>query len=203
MGSKIKDNIAKTYNSCANIRDKNIAQDWKVHIRKEFLEYLKEEDKKTLLDLGAGTGIHSEFFKQQDIDVKAIDISREMVKLCLEKGIKSFELDFYKLYLLKSKFDSVWAMNSLLHIEKRNISDVLKQIDNILNPSGLFYMGVYGGEDSEGIWEDDIYQPPRFFSFYSSDKLKKVLSQYFELISFKEIKLDGKFDFQSIIMRKK
>jgi hypothetical protein len=45
----------------------------------------------------------------------------------------------------------------MLHVRKADLGFVLEEIKNVLNPSGLFFMGVYGGEDSEGIWEDDIY----------------------------------------------
>lgn len=93
-------------------------------------------------------------------------------------------------------------MNSLLHVEKANRSFVLEEIRNVLNPYGLFYMGVYGGDDSEGIWEDDLYTPHRFFSFYQDENIKRVVSSCFEIISFERIETGGKYYFQSIVMRK-
>lgn len=136
------------------------------------------------------------------LNVTAIDISDEMVRICKEKNIRAFELDFFNLRHLKTQFDAIWAMNCLLHVEKRFFSKVLKEIDKVLKPLGLFFMGVYGGYDTEGIWEDDIYIPQRYFSFYTDERLKEIVSQYFELISFETIQTGDKYYFQSIIMRK-
>jgi len=94
-------------------------------------------------------------------------------------------------------------MNSLLHVEKSNLNLVMEEINNNLNASGLFFMGVYGGEDSEGIWDEDIYTPHRFFSFHTDESIKKYVTKYFELISFERIETGGKYYFQSIILRKK
>lgn len=202
MTSETKEILRQSYNNYANEREKNELQQWKVKLRDSFLKLLLNEDKSTLLDIGAGTGKDSRFFMNNNIDVIAVDISEEMIKLCREKGIESYESDFYNLYNICKKVDAVWSMNSLLHVEKANLNSVLKEIKSVLNPFGLFFMGVYGGENSEGIWQDDIYTPHRFFSFYTDEDIKEVVSKYYELISFERIETGGKYHFQSIIMKK-
>jgi len=57
---------------------------------------------------------------------------------------------------------------------KINLTEVLTGIDSVLNENGLFYMGVYGGEDRESFWTNDISDTPRFFSYYSELKLKEA-----------------------------
>ena len=66
-------------------------------------------------------------------------------------------------------------------------------------------MGVYGGIDSEGIWEEDNYDPKRFFAFYTDDQMKRILSQNFKIIDFTITSNVSKGDephHQSITMRK-
>lgn len=172
-------------------------------MRESFLKLLNAEKKTTILDIGAGTGRDSKYFADNNLQVMAIDLSDEMVRLCEEKGVKAKQLDFYNLGEIGEKFDAIWSMNSLLHVEKKNLDLVLENIKKVLKPSGLFYMGVYGGEDSEGIWENDIYTPHRFFSFFTDESIIKVVSQHFDIISFEAIDVEGKFHFQSIIMRNK
>lgn len=200
---EIKEILRKSYDNFAVQREQNKMQEWKIQLRDSFLNLLMEENKSSLLDIGAGTGKDSMFFMDNNINVMAVDLSDEMVKLCKEKGIEACQLDFYNLHQIGRKFDAVWSMNSLLHVKKSDLNLVLEEIKNILNPSGLFFMGVYGGEDSEGIWKDDIYTPHRFFSFYTDENIKKAVSSHFEIISFKRIETGGKYYFQSIIMRNK
>ena len=203
MLSETKEILKQSYNKYAHVREKNEMQDWKVKPRKSFLEQLLNDGKTTLLDIGAGTGRDSKFFMDNNLDVLAIDLSDEMITLCQEKGIESQQLDFYNIHKIGKNFDAIWSMNSLLHVEKSNLSTVLEEISNTLNHLGLFFMGVYGGEDSEGIWEEDVYTPHRFFSFYTDENIKKVASNYFDIISFERIETGGKYHFQSIIMKKK
>ena len=72
-----------------------------------------------------------------------------------------------------------------------------------MKPDGLFYMGVYGKEDFEGVWELDEYVPKRFFSFYTDEIIQKVVSDYFEIVYFKAVPLgDDARHFQSMILRR-
>ena len=124
MTSKIKEILKQSYNNYAHVREKNKLQEWKIKPRDLFLQLLLNDGKSILLDVGAGTGRDSKFFMNNNIDVIAVDLSDEMIKLCREKGIESYELDFYNLHEIGKKFDAVWAMNSLLHVEKANLNFV-------------------------------------------------------------------------------
>jgi SAM-dependent methyltransferase len=199
---EVKEILRQSYNNFAGEREKSTQQEWKVKIRDSFLKLLKDEGKTSILDIGAGTGRDSKFFMDKNMDVTAVDLSDEMIKLCQVKGINSQRLDFYNLHEIGKKFDAVWSMNSLLHVRKADLGFVLEEIKNVLNPSGLFFMGVYGGEDSEGIWEDDIYTPHRFFSSYTDENINKVVSNHFKIVSFEIIETGGSSHFQSIIMKK-
>lgn len=203
MQDNYKSSLKETYNNHAYERDKNEMQDWKVRPRYNFLNLLKSENKKTLLEIGAGHGRDSKFFMDNDLRVVAIDLSDEMVKLCIEKGIEAYELDFFNISSLGKKFDAIWAMNCLLHVEKDKLDYVLNEINASLNASGLFFMGVYGGIDQEGIWENDVYTPKRFFSFYTDENILRIVKKYFEVVDFQTIETEGKYHFQSIVMRKK
>lgn len=202
MEYTIKETLKQSYNNNALIREKNETQSWKVNLREQFLKLLKEDVKKTLLDIGAGAGKDSEYFKNNGMEVTAVDLSDEMVRLCREKGIDSYEQDFYSLHMLDRSFDAVWAMNCLLHVEKKELALVLNEIKGVLKPGGLFFYGVYGGVDSEGIWENDKYIPHRFFAFYTDEKLKEILANHFEIVSFKRVDTGGEYYFQSFILKK-
>ncbi|MFA6941167.1 MAG: class I SAM-dependent methyltransferase [Clostridiaceae bacterium] len=201
MKAETIDSLKESYNKYADVREKSKIQPWKAEIRKNFLELLKEEEKTTLLDVGAGPGRDSKFFSDNGLKTIAADFSREMVRLCKEKGLEARELDFLSLHLLNRKFDAVWALNSLLHIEKKDFSTVLEEIKGVLNPDGIFFLGVYGGEDFEGIREEDFYIPHRFFSFYTDEEIKEKVKKHFSIIDFKTIETGGKYHFQSLILK--
>lgn len=199
----IKSNLREYYNKDAPLRNSKEKAEWKISQRSDFCNLIKSENKKTLLEIGAGTGDDSVFFKESGLKVTAVDLSPEMVKICIGKSIEAYELDFYNLVDLNRTFDCIWSMNSLLHVPKSDLPQVLNTIDSVLNKDGLFYMGVYGGLDLEHYYLDDFSEIPRFFSFYTEQALKDVLSCSFNILSFQQMDVGRKRDFQAVIMRKK
>ena len=128
-----------------------------------------------------------------------------MIRLCHQKGLTAYVMDMADLTFPANSFDAVYALNSLLHLTKAELPSVLKKIETILAPTGLFFMGVYGGNEFEGIREDDQNDPKRFFSYFTDDHLQKVVSQVFDILSFRHIPVQraDNWHFQSLILRKK
>ena len=206
--NNIRENIKKYYDQEAALRNsKSLRADWKINVRENFFNIIKKENKTTLLELGPGAGYDSQFFMNNGLKVSAVDISGEMVKICLEKGIEAYELDFYNLSSLRKKFDCIYALNTLLHIPKADLSFILSEINEVLDENGLFYMGLYGGQDTENEFvKSDVSDFPRFFALHSDTYLKSVLGSCFHILDFQtiDIKTGTQPDiFHSIIMRKK
>ncbi|MBM6618009.1 class I SAM-dependent methyltransferase [Bacillus suaedaesalsae] len=203
--NSLTNHMADSYNNKAVERDTFEVSKWKAKEREVFLQMLQKERLYSLLEIGAGPGKDSLYFNENGLATISTDLSPEMVRLCKEKGLDAKVMDFANLDAPDNYFDSVWAMNCLLHVPKDQISDVLSEIKRVLKPTGLFFMGVYGGENSEGIWEDDFYTPKRFFSFFEDEGIKQLVSEYFTIEYFTVVPKDvvgGKFHFQSMILRK-
>jgi len=198
-----KANLRDYYNIDAERRNVREKTDWKIRQRDEYLDLVKSDDKSSLLELGAGSGQDSEFFMSHGLTVTAVDLSPKMVEMCRARNINAHEMDFYNLSALGKKFDCIWAMNSLLHVPKSDLPTVLHGIADVMNDGGLFYMGVYGGEDKENHFVNDLCDTPRYFAMYTAEKLKPILSDVFDIVMFREIPLDDNETHQSVIMRKK
>lgn len=202
--TNLKENMKRYYDTEASLRDsKSVKPEWKIKVRENFYNTVMQEGKKTLLELGAGAGYDSLFFMENGLSVTAVDLSKEMVSKCNEKGIEAYELDFYNLSSLNRKFDCIYAINTLLHVPKNDLSKVLNEIDISLNEKGLFYMGLYGGDDKETEFiKSDVSDAPRFFAFHSEEFLRSVLQEHFDVISFETLDLETDI-FHSVILRKR
>jgi SAM-dependent methyltransferase len=206
MTDDTRTNLRTAYDRKAADRDKTPQQEWKKAERLNFLNLLHEEGKQSLLELCAGPGHDSLFMQQQGLDVKAVDLSPAMVDLCRAKGIDAEVMDVADLAFADGSFDAVYAFNCLLHLPKAELPAVLREIDRVLVPGGLFYVGLFGGRDEEGVWADDAYEPQRFFAFYADEALRLTLAQVFNLVYFQRIVMevpDDGLHFQSVILRKR
>jgi SAM-dependent methyltransferase len=202
MDNALKERLASSYDRHARKRDRQGKEGWKIEERDHFLARLAPLDERRLLEIGAGTGHDSHFFDQMGLRTFTTDLSHEMARLCREKGLLAAVMSFEHLAFPRASFDAVWALNCLLHVPRAEISTVLQEVRRVLKPGGLFYMGLYGGRDSEGIWEDDHYRPRRFFSFYTDEAVQEVAAQFFALRHFKRIPLQGNsLHFQSLILQ--
>ncbi|WP_211093498.1 class I SAM-dependent methyltransferase [Cohnella fermenti] len=201
--SEEKSSLKRAYNNFAEQRERTELESWKREERESFLVRLKEANARTLLEIGAGTGRDSLYFGDRGLDVTAIDLSEEMVRLCTEKGIRARLMDFYKLDVPDGAFDAVYALNCLLHVPKSKLDGVLLEIKRVLKPGGLFFCGLYGGADSEGTWENDVYEPKRFFAMYSDGRVIEAYGRQFELLDFHTVEMgQGSPHFQSLLLRK-
>ncbi len=160
-----------------------------------------------MLELGAGVGTDSKYFEENSLSVLATDLSEEMVNRCLEKGLRARVIDLYEISNLRETFDGVFSMNVLLHVPRKDLDAVLRNIHDTLNPQGLFFFGVYGGTDEEKTFTDNSKMGlPRLFSFLSDKTICEVVTKWFEIIKFETIDIGSdkpNFHFQSLLLRKK
>ena len=203
------DGLRRAYDGGAERRDAASKDPWKLTEREAFLARLRDAGAVRLLEVGAGTGQDAAFFLDNGLEVVATDLSQEMVARCRAKGLEAHVMDFLGLDFPDASFDAVHAMNCLLHVPNADLPDVLAGIARVLVPGGLFFMGVYGGEPSEGPHEGDWHVPPRFFSWRTDDQIQAFAREQFEIVDFHPVTGDGfrtaegeDFHFQSLTLRR-
>lgn len=199
---KIISNLQVAYDAAVSERSRSKPEGWKTAERKRFLLALKNAECHSLLEVGSGHGRDSLYFSRRGLQVTCIDVSAGMVAACLKKGLNAFQMNVLALEFQDGSFDAVYSLNSMLHIPDNLLREALSQIKRVLKPGGLFYYGTYGGERSEGIWEDDHNLPRRFFNYYSDIELISILNQYFDLKYFRQVEIENRknFHFQSLIL---
>ena len=176
---------------------------WETAERDFFLEVLRQERVTTLLELGAATGSDAAFFKTHGFEVVCVDLSPQMVERCRARGLVAHVMDVADLRLPADSFGAVYAMNCLVHVPKAQLRGVLEGISRVIKPGGLFYLGIYGGREFEGVWDDDYFEPKRFFCHHLDEELCSLVGAYFRLETFRRIPHGWNgLHFQSLILRR-
>lgn len=120
-----------------------------------------------ILDAGCGSGRDSKAFVNQGFNVTAIDASSEMCLVASKyTGLKVECIRFDEMEF-KNRFDGIWACASLLHIEKKELPDILCRFHKALKPGGVMYASFKYGNKEE-------HRLGRFFSDYNMDEVKKI-----------------------------
>lgn len=97
-----------------------------------------------------------------------------MVKICIQRGLKSVQGDFNRLSFADKSFGGVWAYTSLLHTKKADITKPLGEIYRVLQNNGVFALGMIQG-DSEGYRLSAGVDKPRWFTYNSRKQLEQLL----------------------------
>lgn len=111
-----------------------------------FLKFLNQGTK--ILDLGCGSGRDSKYFIDNGYMVTAIDGSEKLCEKashligqevkCVDFGDISFE----------DEFDGIWACASLLHVNKKEMSNIMWKLNKSLKQDGVMYCSFKYGEES-------------------------------------------------------
>ena len=194
--------LRAAYDARAAWRDGQGKEPWKLTERQAFRERLAPGAR--LLEIGAGTGQDSAYFQAEGFAVVAADLSAAMVEHCRAKGIEAQVMDALHLSVPVGSFDAVFAMNCLLHVPNHDLPAVLAAVRAVLRPGGLFFVGVYGGEQSaEGPLDDDRHVPPRFFSWRTDEQLLGFAADArFDVVDFHPVDTHRGYRFQSLTLRR-
>jgi len=179
-----KTSTIDSYNKNAREFAKKFLELMELERRYEFGKFIELLNGKNILDLGCGAGDHSLFFKEQGLNVTAIDLSEEMIKLCKEKKLNAFVMDIEDLKFDNNSFEGIWAVTSLLHIPKSKIDGVIMKLYNLLKQNGILYVCI-----KEGVGEKNIQDKngERFFAFWQKEEFLNLVQDKFRLIEFKQI----------------
>ncbi len=131
--------------------------------RKRFTAHLPPDA--YILDLGCGSGRDTKAFLDAGYRVDAADGSEEICRQATEyTGIPVRKMLFSELEP-QDTYDGIWACASILHLPRKELSDVIRRIENALKEGGVLYASFKYG-DFEGI------RNGRYFTNFTEETLK-------------------------------
>lgn len=135
-------------------------------VQDKFLEKLNPDA--YILDFGCGAGRDTKYFLSRGYQVDAVDGSEQLCRIASEyTGIKVRQMLFQELDE-KEKYDGIWACASILHLPKKQLREVLKNMYAALKSKGWIYTSFkYGEFESE--------RNGRYFTDFTTDTFKDFI----------------------------
>lgn len=128
-----------------------------------------------ILDFGCGSGRDTKYFLSKGYNVDAIDGSEKLCKIASEyTGVQVKQMLFEELDVVE-EYDGIWACASILHVEKKQLTYIMKKIAIATKTDGVVYASFKYGE-FEGV------RNGRFFTYLTEESLGKLLEAVPELV---------------------
>ena len=144
------------------------------HLYSDFLSEIPSGV--AILDLGCGSGRDSKVFIDKGYKITAVDGSKELAKLASRVIGQEVIVSKFEDLRLTESYDGIWACASLLHVNRSNIVDVIKNISCNLNRDGVFYMSFKYGNN------EYIDDKGRYFNCYTKESFEEMIKNIPELI---------------------
>lgn len=171
-------------------------------LRGEFVARLRSESSHSVLDVGAGPARDGDAFVDAGLDYVGVDLAFGNAVLAAERSLSMIQASLFNLPVRERSFDAGWSMSTLLHVPDARLGEAMTSITSCLRPGGLFAVGLWGGPDREEVIADDHFDPPRFFSLRSHDRIRRMLGEHGHLVSFETwLAGSGPWEYQFAVLR--
>ena len=189
---RYKEITKESYNQNLEYYSKSFNNVFGTENQPEFKKMIEFIPGKKILDLGCGTGDHAIYFKKGGMEVTCIDFSEAMIKFCKDKGLNATVMDMENLEFEDESFDGIWAVTSLIHLEKDKVPLVISKIHKILKPKGILYVSMIEGK-GEQLFKDPFNpKTKRFKALWEKNEFISIFRDKFDLIEFRNPKVDNK-----------
>ena len=123
-----------------------------------------------ILDFGCGAGRDTRYFLGKGYVVEAVDGSAKMCRIASDyAGIPVRQMLFQDLHE-QDRYDGIWACSSILHLNRKDLVDVLGKMAVALKEHGYIYTSFKYGE-FEG------YRNERYFIDFTESTVASLLQE--------------------------
>lgn len=138
-------------------------------------------EKARIVEIGCGDGRDAKVIARRAAWFLGFDVSTELLKIAQRQVPESmFVVADVVSFDFPRDLDIVFAFASLLHLDKREVATVLKNVHESLRPGGICYISLKYAPVYESKVKEDEYGK-RLFYFYNPKIIQELAGEGFEV----------------------
>lgn len=171
LAEKCYDLIGPRYNDWA--RNARLTE------KRKYLNIIRKsiQEGDSLLDLGCGAGQNFQRADYENNRITGVDISEGQIDEAKRLNPEGdfIRADIADLDFIRSGFNAITAMYSMIHLPLLLQEEVIGKIYNWLKPGGLF-AGSFGWGEEEEYLEDDFFGESLWFFRYGRNRYREIFN---------------------------
>lgn len=202
---RLRTDLARYYDQDAGDRSTRSLPPDRVAHRGWFIDRLREEGRRSVVEIGTGPGIDAAAFLAEGFEVAGVDLSPVHVELARAAGVDARVAAAQALPFADAAFDALWSMSVLMHMPDPDLHAALAEFARVLRPGSLAAFGTWGGDGAEGANPDDTIDPPRYFNWRTDEAITAAIGRHGRVEAFEawpvEARNGGVFRYQWTVAR--
>lgn len=184
-------NVYDAYEKIAELYDKELWDDMPYNQQIDF--FLSLVKGKNILDVGCAMGSFTKYVADKKFTVDGIDFSPKMIDIAKKKVNNA---NFYIMNMLNitldKKYNGLMAINSIIHIEKKKMFQVIENFRNTIAEDGIIFLILQEGNGEQFLEEPLDTSIKEFVNFYKEEEIKEIFKQCnLDIIKMERIKVEG------------
>lgn len=117
----------------------------RVTLRSQFIDLLGDEDRRTVVDFGAGPGRDLAAFEAAGLRALGLDLAHGNGTLAAERGHTVVCADITRPPIRAGSFDAGWSMSTLMHLDDERVAPTVAAMADALTSGAPLWIAVWGG----------------------------------------------------------
>lgn len=179
---KKSDEIRNVYDEIADLYDEVLWNDMPYNDEiDKFVSLLNGRD---VLDIGCAMGSFTKYVSDKGYNVDGIDISPKLIEIAKRK-VPSANFQVMDMLDLKidKLYDGIMFINSTIHVEKKDMLDMFKNVSKLLKEDGTLFIILLEGEGEMYVEEPLKPSIKEFVNFYTKNEIETLFRKsHFSII---------------------
>lgn len=178
MTGEHQQDLISYYDQDAGRRNDAVLPANRVASRQAFIDQLQREGRDGVVEYGCGPGHDGLAFARAGLSWVGLDLSFEHARLSVDNAGPAVVASLLAPPFRPGAFAAGWSMSTLIHVTDDDFDRAVAAIIATLAPGAPLALGLWGGRDDEQVRVDDLFDPPRFFSLRTSDRVRSMLAPH-------------------------
>ena len=149
----------------------------RIDVREEFIDLMRREGRRTIIDFGAGPGRDGEAFASVGLDYVGVDLAHANGVLAAERGVCVVHGSIAAPPFRATCFDAGWSMSTLMHLPEADVVAAVTAMTAVLCAGAPLWIGVWGGDQGDIIGEFAIAGHRRLFSLRDVEVNRRLFAE--------------------------
>ena len=136
----------------------------RVDLRDEFVVLLGAEERRSIVDFGAGPASDGTAFRAAGLRYVGLDLAHGNGLLAAEAGATVVQGSIVSPPFAARSFEAGWSMSTLMHLRAAEAEEAMAAMSRVLHPGSPIVVGLWGGDRRDYVDDSKIKGQRRLFS---------------------------------------